>query len=109
MENRRRFPRFDASFQVKYCPANDGTRFGHTVAYNISRGGLCIPALSGIAKKDAVIRMDINNNDGKNSISATGRVRWASMLKRKAPVDENAGVEFIDIAPGDLDRLIKAR
>ena len=94
---------------MKYCPANDGTRFGHTVAYNISRGGLCIPALSGIAKKDAVIRMDINNNDGKNSISATGRVRWASMLKRKAPVDENAGVEFIDIAPGDLDRLIKAR
>ena len=109
MENRRRFPRFDTSFQVKYCPANDYARFGHTVAYNVSRGGLCIPALSDIAKKDEVIRMDINSNDGKDGISATGRVRWASMLERKAPIDVRAGVEFIDIAPGDLDRLIKAR
>ena len=67
-----------------------------------------MPALSAIARNGEIIKMDINNRDGKGYISATGKVKWASPLKRKALLDERAGIEFVDIAPVDIDRLVKA-
>ena len=66
-----------------------------------------MPALSLIAKNGETIKMDINNADGKGSISATGRVRWNSKRSREALLDEDVGVEFINIEPADIDRLIQ--
>ncbi|MDD5136674.1 MAG: PilZ domain-containing protein [Candidatus Omnitrophica bacterium] len=109
MEDKRRFPRFPASFQIKYYPASDDARVDYTIANDISRGGLSMPALSGIAKNNDIIKMCIDQRDGEGSILATGRVRWTNKRKRKALLDEDAGIEFIDIAPTDIDRLIKAR
>ena len=107
MENRRKFQRFETSFQVKYYPHSKDSQFGYTIVNDVSRGGLSMPALSSIAKKGDLIKMDINNRDGKGSISATGKVRWASPIKRKALLDQRAGVEFVDIAPADIDRLVR--
>ena len=66
-----------------------------------------MPALSTIAKNGEIVRMDINNRDGKGSIFATGKVKWANAIKRKALLDERVGIEFIDIAPADIERLVK--
>ena len=66
-----------------------------------------MPALSTIAKHGDIVKMDINNRDGKGYIPVTGKVRWTSMLKRKGILDEKIGVEFIDIAPANIDRLVK--
>lgn len=107
MENRRKFPRVEKSFQVKYYPQSKSSRFGYTIANDISRGGISIPALSSIAGNGEILRMDINNRDGKGTISATGKVKWVSPLKRKALLDERVGIEFTNIAPADLDRLVK--
>lgn len=107
MENRRKFPRLDATFEVKYYPVTNYTRYGYTISNNISRGGLCMPALSLIAKNDETIKMDINNSDGKGPISAIGRVRWNRTRSREALLDEDVGVEFINIAPVDIDRLMQ--
>ena len=90
MEERRKFPRFETSFQVKYYPLSESSRFGYTIANDISRGGISMPALSTIAKDGEIIRMDINNRDGKGYVSATGKVKWSSPLKRKALLDEKA-------------------
>ena len=108
MENRRRFPRFEDASQIRYYLPKDDGSFGFTIANDVSRGGLSMPALSHIAKNGEVIRLDINNNR-RGRISATGQVRWVKKIKRKALLDEQAGIEFIDIAPADADKLIKFR
>lgn len=109
MENRRRFPRIDRTLQVKYYPPEKENKFSYTVTRDISRGGICMPAVSDIVRSGDVIRLDINGGDGGNRIMATGRVRWVKALARKALLDEDAGIEFVDIAPADIDRLVKVR
>ena len=107
MENRRKYPRIETSFQVKYYPASKHSQIGYTIANDVSRGGLSMPALSDIAKNGDIVSMDINNRDGKGSLFATGKVRWISPIKRKALLDQKVGIEFIDIASADIDRLLK--
>jgi len=68
-----------------------------------------MPAMSEIVKANDMIKMSIDRRDGVGGISATGRVRWTNKRKRKALLDEDTGIEFVDIAPTDIDRLIKAR
>ena len=108
MENRRKFPRLETSLQVKYYPPLNNSQFGYTIANDVSRGGLSMPALSAIVKNGEIVKMDINNRDGNGTISAKGKVKWATPMKRKALLDERAGIEFLDIAPADIDRLVKA-
>jgi len=108
MDDRRKFPRIDLSLQVKYYSPSDEARFGHTITTNISRGGLSMPAVSGIVRKGDVIKMDIRRNDREGAIPATGRVKWTVIRKRKAILDEDAGIEFININPYGIDRLLKA-
>lgn len=109
MENRRKFPRLDATFEIKYYPVTNYARYGYTISNNISRGGISMPALSLIAKNGETIKMDINNNEDAGPISAVGRVRWNKTRAREALLDEDVGVEFIDIAPADIDRLMQGR
>jgi hypothetical protein len=51
--------------------------------------------------------LDINNHHGKDRISATGKVRWVKKFKRKALLDEQAGIEFVDIVPADAEKLLR--
>ncbi len=108
MENRRKFPRLDATFEIKYYPVTNYARYGYTISNNISRGGVCMPALSLIAKSGEVIKMDIKNG-GKGPISATGRVKWNKTRSREALLDEDVGVEFINVAPADIDNLLQGK
>ena len=109
MENRRRFPRIDASFQIKYHPISNISHFGYTIADDVSRGGLGMPALSEIAKNGSVIKLNINNRDGDGVIAATGKIKWSRALKRKGVLDEKVGIEFLDISPFDIDRLVRIK
>ena len=106
MEDRRRYPRVQKSFQVKYHPLLEKSQFSYTIASDVSKGGISMPALSAIAKNGGIVKMDINNCDGKGSICATGKVRWVNPIKRKALLDTKTGIEFIDIAPADVERLV---
>ena len=65
-----------------------------------------MPVRSDIAKPGEVIQLAINRKDGKGRIMATGKVRWASMLKRKAILDAKVGIEFINIADSDVESLL---
>ena len=107
MEDRRKFPRFDTSFEIKYSSPTTG-QLGYTISNNISKRGLSMPALSNIAKNGDVIKLDILKKNGEGCISVTGRVKWVAMRKRKALLDEETGIEFVDIAPADIDRLVRA-
>jgi c-di-GMP-binding flagellar brake protein YcgR len=111
MENRRRYPRLETALQVRYHPPMKDSQFSYTITKDVSRGGLCMPALSAIAKTGDIINMDIDidKGDGVDNISATGRVKWARALKRKAILDQEIGIEFVDMAPADIDKLVDKR
>jgi hypothetical protein len=114
MEDKRKFPRLESPLALAYYPQDKVLQFSYTISKNVCRGGLCIPAVSSIAKDGDIIKMEIEI-DEKFCISATGKVKWVKMLNREASLDEKAaiefindeeaGIEFIDIAPADIDRL----
>ena len=61
MEDKRKFPRFDSTFQIKYGPEGNDEQFSYTLSDDFSRGGLRMPALSGIVNKGDVVKLDINS------------------------------------------------
>lgn len=107
MENRRRFPRFDSTLQVKYLPEGKNIPCGYTVSSNISRSGLNMPASSLIINKGDTVKLDMKSRDGAGYIFATGKVKWLKFLDHKAPLDEEVGIEFTDIRSADIDKLLK--
>lgn len=117
MEERRRSPRLELPLALAYYPKDNALQFNYTISKNISRGGLCIPAVSGIAKEGDIIKMEIEI-DGKYCVTATGKVKWAKKFchktgSRKKTIsefanDQEAGIEFIDTPSADIDRVINS-
>jgi hypothetical protein len=108
MDNRRRFPRFGSALQMKYGPAGNGQQFSYTISEDISKGGLRMPALSGIFKKGDMVKLDILPTYIRCHVLATGKVKWVKPINRIAPLNEEVGIEFVNADPDDIDRLIKA-
>ena len=118
MENRRKFPRFDLQLALTYYPKDNATQFSYTVSKNVSRSGICITAISSIVKKGDIIKMERKINE-KQYVLVTGKVRWVKTLNRKASLDEElpielandeeAGIEFIDVDPADINKLMNVQ
>jgi Tfp pilus assembly protein PilZ len=108
MEEKRKFPRFDSSFQIKYSPKDKASRCSYTISDNISKGGLCMPALSRVINKDDTITLDINSGNRKKHILATGKVIWTRPINRVAVLDGKMGIEFTSVDSIEIDNLIKA-
>lgn len=108
MKNRRKSQRFDTAFQIKYYPVESRKRFGYTIAENISRGGLRMPALSTMVKTGKLVRLEMKENGEDAPIPAEGRVVWVRHLKRKALLNAEVGVEFTSVKSEDLAQLIPA-
>ena len=104
MKERRRFPRHEASLEVRYAtPGNVGIE-GYTVTKDVSRVGTRLP-ITRIIRQGDILNLDIDPNDHKGNISALGRVVWTRPIERPAPLELDAGVEFIKINSSDADRL----
>ena len=108
MENRRIFPRFESTFQIRYFIEGKSTPTGYTISTDVSRGGLRMPSSSGIVNKGDVVKLDIGSAGDKRRIAATGKVKWLKNIDRDAPLDEEVGIEFIDIKPADINKLLEA-
>ena len=118
MENRRRFPRFEFQLAIAYYSQDDATQFSYTVSKNVSRNGICITAVSSIVKNGDIIKMEIKV-DEEQCVPITGKVRWVKTLNHKASLDEElpiesandeeAGIEFIDVDPADINRLMNVQ
>ena len=108
MQDKRMFPRFDSTLQIKYSPETNDKQFSYTLSSDISKGGLRMPALSGIVNKGDLIKLDIAQPYSKDRILAKGKVKWIKPINRIAPLDEEMGIEFVDANPADIDILIKS-
>lgn len=105
MEERRRFPRYDCAFEVKYSTRGNAAIEGYTVSKNVSRVGIRLP-ISRIVKNGDTLKLDINANDKGNPVTAIGKVVWVKKIERLSPLELDAGVEFVKIDPQHAERLL---
>jgi len=108
MADKRKFPRLDLPLSVVYYPYGNIMQFGYTTSKNVSEGGLCMPAISSIAKNGDLIKMEIEI-DRKHCIPATGKVKWVRKIEHEEFQDEEIGIEFLDISPCNIDALTTAK
>lgn len=106
MEERRRFPRYECAFEVRYSTLGNAAIESHTVSRNISRVGIRMP-VSRIVKSGDTVKLDIDANDEKGRVSAMGKVVWTKNITRPSPLELDAGLEFTKIAPQDTERLLE--
>lgn len=106
MEERRKFPRYESAFEVKYSPRGDTETDNYTVSKNISKGGIRLP-VSRVVKNGDTINLDIDISQKKGGVSAIGKVRWVKEIGRPSPLGLEAGLEFTKIDPRDVERLLK--
>ena len=106
MDERRRFPRYECAFEVKYGTPGKAAIEGYTASKNISRIGIRIP-VSRIVKHGDTLNLAIDTNDKKGRVSATGKVRWIKNITRPSLLELDAGVEFTKIAPQDAEGLLE--
>jgi hypothetical protein len=104
MEDKRRFPRYENAFEVKYSSQSRTGVDGYSVSTNVSRGGLRLP-LSSFIKTGDTLRLRIDPSDSRGNVDAVGRVVWARHVGRPAVLQIDAGVEFTNIDPRNADRL----
>lgn len=107
MENKRKYPRLELELQVKHSSEKKSPTFGYTISKNISRSGMCIPTSSRSLSKGDIVSLDIKNKDDKSVVLTSGKIVWLRKNDRLAILDSEAGIEFIDLTPGDADMLIK--
>jgi len=106
MKEKRRFPRFEATCQIRYSPEGKSPVIGYSISNDMSVNGLGMPASSGVINKGDIVKISIENVKGASRIFATGKVKWIKPRSRVAPLDEEVGIEFTDIHSADIKDLL---
>jgi hypothetical protein len=92
--------------KVGYATDDDvASLVSHSVAKNISRGGVRL-LISRLVKKGDTLKLKIFKDDPKKPVKAEGTVRWVA--KNISPYDliVDAGIQFTDIKPSEVDQLL---
>lgn len=106
MEDRRRFPRYDCAYEVRYSTQGNAEIESHTVSKNISRVGIRMP-VTRIVKPGDRLKLDIDANDKRGRITIEAKVVWTKAIRRPAPLQLDAGLEFLKVKPNDAERLLQ--
>lgn len=106
MKERRRFPRYESSLEVKYSTKGSASIEGYTVSKNISRVGICMP-VSRIVNVGDMLNLKIDPNDKKGPVDALGKVVWAKNIARPSHLELDAGLEFTRLDSADAERLLQ--
>ena len=106
---RRSAQRVYASF-VEYCRVEDeSSRKFQAFTENISAVGICILVNEEI-KKDSLLLITIYLLEGKDPIETKGRVVWirpSTFLNVQDRKHFDIGIEFVEMAPENRDRLLR--
>ena len=108
MKDKRRFPRYDCSFAVRYTTRGTASLESMTIAEDISRSGIRLP-VSRIVKEGDVLALYIYPREESGAVSATGVVKWTLHRPKEQRYNVDAGVQFTDIESSDVDRLIPSK
>ncbi len=108
MKDKRRFPRYDCSFAVRYTTRGTASLESMTIAEDISRSGIRLP-ISRMVKAGDVLALYIYPKEESGAISATGIVKWIQQRPKEQKLNVDAGIQFTDIESNDADRLIPVK
>lgn len=104
---RRKFPRYESAFEVEYTTEGTAAIESYSISKNISRGGICI-RVSRIVQTGDILKLNIDPKDDKGPVSAVGRVVWKKDTeKNPAVLETDAGIEFTEINPYEIERLLE--
>jgi len=109
MEERRQFVRLDTRLEVTYTELPSGkSRQGTTK--DISGGGICLFAEK-VLPAGTRLQVAVKLPDRESPVHFTGEVVWSEAYEvigktqRQRAVE--AGVRFVEIAPGDRDAIMR--
>lgn len=104
MKEKRKYPRFEFPLEVKYSCRKKAGEFSYTVSHNFSRGGICLPVISKLAKDGDILNLEIRSKD-RDIFNLSGKVKWARDRAKPALLERDVGIEFAKAKKADLDRL----
>lgn len=105
MDDKRKHPRYEKAFEIRYTHHRDTSTKHYTVSKNVSKSGICMPAASFLKAGDS-LKLDINLHGSIASVSANGKVAWIKPISRPALLGVEAGITITDIGNGELEQLL---
>ena len=102
---KRRYPRANVDLPFEYDRGD--SVINHGEALNASEGGLLVYFREKMEVGQILsLRLFFSSGFESNSIEATVRVVWVDVYLEEDWGDYRAGVMFVDISLGDLEKLI---
>ncbi len=108
-EEKRKFARLNILVDVSYKKRESLKIERLTVTKNIGKGGICFVGYEALKESD-IIDMNIFLPGEKSPMRITGKVVWVKEFVIGEPsrgTRYDVGVEFINIAQGDLEKVEK--
>jgi len=106
MEEKRRTPRYDGTFEIRYFSPKNASLNYYTISKDISKLGLRMPAADSVREGD-LLNLDIALHSSVPKISAIGRVIWTRPIPRPSLLKKEAGIEFVNIKQDDINKLLQ--
>jgi hypothetical protein len=101
---KRRHPRFNVNLPFEYVRSDSGINQGE--ALNASEGGLLVYFPEKIeVGQNLSLKLFFSSGFEFNTIEAVVKVVWLDVHLAEDWGDYRAGVMFVDISPGDLEKL----
>jgi len=101
---KRKHPRFDVDLPVEY--ARSGSVGNRGEALNASEGGLLVYFSEKMeVGQHLSLKLFFSSGSELNTIEILVQVVWMDIHLGEDRGDYRAGVKFVDIAPGDLEKL----
>lgn len=104
IQERRRYPRFELTLEVKYRVISIEEAFKFNQTRNISAEGLCFESNEPL-KIGVYIEMETDLKDDKPPVSMVGEIRWSAMVSKDRKYYN--GVKIISILAADEARFLK--
>ena len=103
---KRKHPRFDVNLPIEYVRSDLVASRGE--ALNASEGGLLLylPEKMEIGQHLS-LKLFFSSGSELKTIGTLVKVVWMDIHLGENPGDYRAGVKFVDISPGDLEKLRK--
>jgi len=106
MKEKRKYPRYDQAFDVRYCTGGIASFESTSSTKNVSKTGVRL-SISRLLKSGDTLRLMLFPPDDVNApVQALGKVVWT---REAGQFDLDAGVQFTKIAENDANRLVVAR
>jgi hypothetical protein len=101
---KRRHPRFNVDLPIEY--ARSDSVINHGEALNASEGGLLVyfPEKMEV-EQNLSLKLFFSSGFEFNTIETLAKVVWVDVHLAEDWGDYRAGVTFVDISPGDLEKL----